>query len=92
MLDCKKKIKILDGVFVEKISDNEIVAINVTTGVFASVDEVGMKILQYINQPHSIMEITEMIKDEYDCGTNDIMEDVAEFIGMAAEEKFAERI
>ena len=52
MLDCKKKIKILDGVFVEKISDNEIVAINVTTGVFASVDEVGMKILQYINQPH----------------------------------------
>lgn len=91
MLNCGVMVKILEGVFVEKINNTEMFAINITTGTFVSIDRIGMLIFEFIAEPHCIGDIIKKIQDEYDC-ENDITNDIIEFIDKAIAENFIKRI
>ena len=56
--------------------------------MFISIDEIGLRILQYIKEPRFMNDIIEMIKREYDC-PEDITDDITDFINKAVEEGFA---
>lgn len=91
MFNQNEAVKISDSVFFEKINDYEMFAINVTSGVFVSIDEIGLRILQYIKEPRFLNEIIEMIKTEYDC-PEDITDDITDFINRTVEEGFAVQV
>ena len=91
MLECAVKVKTFESVFVERVNDDEMFAINVATGTFVSIDEIGKLIIKFIVEPHSISDIIRKIKEEYDC-EYDITNDIIEFITKAIDEKFIERV
>jgi len=73
-----------DGVVIEKLSENEIVALNVDTGVFVALNCVSMYILKYLDEPHTIFEIIAYIRDTFDCKL-DITSDIQSFINRAVD-------
>lgn len=80
-------VKKSNEIFVEPVADDNIIALNVSTGTFVSIDYVGKFILDYIEEPRTIGSIISRLKDAFEC-PEDIASDVYEFITMAYKEKF----
>jgi hypothetical protein len=60
--------------------DDEVVILNLDSGVYYGLDEVAARIWDAIQEPHSVCEVQRLILDEYDVDPNVCMNDVTRVI------------
>lgn len=85
----KQLLQKCESIIIEKLAENEVVALHVETGVFAALNRVSMYILNYLEEPHTIFEIVAYINDMLEC-ESDIMDDVQSFVDDAVDIGFIE--
>ena len=70
-----------------KVMDGEAIMINLANGMYYSLDKVGGKIWEYIEEEQNLEEIVHAILTEYDVSEEQVTKDVQCLAGQLLEEK-----
>lgn len=74
-----------DGLIFAEV-DGEAVALNAARGLCYGLDSVGLRVLQLIDSPATLMEICARLVDEYDIDAETCQKDVGDLIDNLAAE------
>lgn len=86
------KYLVLEDLISEKITDDETMLFNPLFGTFATIDELGSKIMDELKKEKNIDEITEQLLAEYDVEKEILMKDIDSFITQLEQDKFIQFI
>lgn len=73
-----------------QVLDGEAVVLNVDSGRYFGLNEVGTRFWQELEQGHSVEQITERLLGEYDVERPELQRDLAELIAMLKERNLLE--
>jgi len=67
--------------------DNETVMMSIENGEYYGINSVGSRIWELLDQPRSILELTDLLLEEFDVPENECQQDVMEFVEKLVEKK-----
>lgn len=83
-LEMATVIRCSPDVFYSEVAQ-EAVLLNVQTGSYHSLDEIGSKIWRALATPHSVDEICARMAEEYPANPEEVRADTLEFVGQLVE-------
>lgn len=85
-------VKARDDLLASQMNDDELVMMDINTGSYFGLENVGISIWQQLEKPRSVQEICDRIVNEYNLNKNDvpIESDILEFLENMRKESLIE--
>lgn len=90
IIDINSKI-VRDNEIISSDMDEETVMMSIESGEYYGINPVGSRIWALLEQPHSVSEICDTLREEYDVKPAECQQDVLEFVNKLLEKKLVKK-